>query len=146
MTISINITGETVEVVQRKLRDMAAALGGAVTITGGAGGTNHGTSVSAAAPAAKAADKAEAKKSEKTAAPAPAAASSQTPATEPESAPTSESEAVVEYKTVGDAINAAAKINKQAVIDLLAKFGAKRGTDLKPEQYSDVLAALKDVA
>ena len=86
MTISINITGETVEVVQRKLRDMAAALGGAVTITG--------TPPTADALIAKGKEivKADAaKKSEKTAAPAPAAASSQTPATEPESAPTSES-------------------------------------------------------
>jgi hypothetical protein len=48
----------------------------------------------------------------------------------------------VTYDDVAKAINSKAKTNRQTVIDVLAKFGAKRGTDLKVEQYDDFLAAL----
>lgn len=32
-------------------------------------------------------------------------------------------------------------VSREAAVDLLAEFGAKRGPDLKPEQYADVVAA-----
>lgn len=46
------------------------------------------------------------------------------------------------YKPVGAAITAAVAINKPAVVEVLAKFGAKTGKELKPAQYDDFVAAL----
>jgi hypothetical protein len=73
------------------------------------------------------------------------AASESTPAATKVDAGTSETAAAIDYKTVGDAINAAVKLNKQAVVDLLGEFKAKRGTELKPEQYAYFLAKVKAI-
>ena len=71
-----------------------------------------------------------------------------------ESSPTAESAAgapqastaardPISYETVAKAITDMVKSNRQKAVDSLAKFGAKKGTDLKPEQYADFLAALE---
>ena len=48
----------------------------------------------------------------------------------------------VTYDQVAKAITEAAKANREKVIATLGKFGAKRGTELKAEQFADFLAAL----
>jgi hypothetical protein len=50
--------------------------------------------------------------------------------------------APVTYDQVAAAITAAVKVNREKAIDALAKFGARKGPELKPEQYRDFLAAL----
>lgn len=88
---------------------------------------------------------ADAKKSEKqTDAKAPADAQGSKDADKKGSAGTTGD--VIEYKVVGDAINLAAKTKKDEVVALLAKYEAKRGTELKPEQYAPFLAELQELA
>lgn len=71
-----------------------------------------------------------------TATPAPAATAPAEPVAE------SPSE-VVDYAEVSKAISAAAVAKGKAeVVAVLTAFGAKRGPDLKPEQYADFLKAL----
>ena len=53
--------------------------------------------------------------------------------------------AVPDYAPIGLAIKSAAATHREGVVALLTKFNAKKGTDLKPEQYeafSTELAAL----
>ena len=50
---------------------------------------------------------------------------------------------VSDYKPVGDAIAATVAAGKKAeAVALLAKYGAKSGKELKPEQYADFMVAL----
>lgn len=66
-----------------------------------------------------------------------------TPAPTPEAAPTeaaTESPSEVTYEVVVKAINAAVDGGRRAkVMAALATFGAKKGPDLKPEQYAHFL-------
>lgn len=48
----------------------------------------------------------------------------------------------IEYATVAQAINDAVKADRPRAIATLAKFGAKKGPDLKPEQWADFLKEL----
>lgn len=48
----------------------------------------------------------------------------------------------IEYVTVANTINEWVPKDKARVIAALAKFGAKKGPDLKPEQYADFLGEL----
>lgn len=50
--------------------------------------------------------------------------------------------APVTYGQVAAAMTAAVKIDRAKVLAALAKFGAKKGPDLKPEQYADFLVEL----
>ena len=49
----------------------------------------------------------------------------------------------IEYKQVGDAITRLVAKDRAKAVEILASFGVKRGPDLKPEQYADVLAQLQ---
>ncbi len=69
----------------------------------------------------------------------------ETPAATPETATASPSEPIT-YDRVGKAITDGVKVNRNAVIATLEKFGAKKGPDLKPEQYADFLAELAQAA
>lgn len=75
---------------------------------------------------------------QKPVAPTVAAAPAVTPAPAEPAQP-----AEVSYETVSKAITEKAKSDRAAVVALLAKFGAKKGTELKPEQYADFM---KEVA
>ena len=79
-----------------------------------------------------------AKQEAKAPAPAPAAAPAPAPAPAAEPAPA----AAITYDQVAKAITDRVKVDRAAVVDTLASFGAKKGTDLKPEQFADFLAAL----
>lgn len=48
----------------------------------------------------------------------------------------------IAYDVVAGAITAGVKANRQHVVDTLAKFGAKKGTDLKPADYAAFLTDL----
>lgn len=48
----------------------------------------------------------------------------------------------VTYDVVGKAITDGVKADRAKVVAVLAEFGAKKGTELKPEQYGEFLAAL----
>lgn len=69
---------------------------------------------------------------------APAAA--EAPAEAKPEAPNAEA---VPYTHVANRITEIGKTDRQKVIDLLTKFGVKRGSDLKPEQYSDFIRGLE---
>lgn len=86
----------------------------------------------AEADAATAAPEKTAAASNPTAAPAAAQQPASTAAAEP-----------IPYNKVASAITAMVKTDRQRTVDALAKFGAKKGPDLKPEQYADFLAALE---
>jgi hypothetical protein len=86
--------------------------------------------------------------------PAPAAAESPAP-TQPvsetatsattasvESAPASVSPSEISYDVVQRAITNKAKTDRDTAVAVLAKFGVKKGTELKPEQYAEILAEL----
>ena len=60
----------------------------------------------------------------------------------PAPAPTPDPAAAITYDQVAKAITDRVKVDRAAVVDTLASFGAKKGTDLKPEQFADFLAAL----
>lgn len=79
-----------------------------------------------------------AKQEAKAPAPAPVAAPAPAPAPAAEPAPA----AAITYDQVAKAITDRVKVDRAAVVDTLASFGAKKGTDLKPEQFADFLAAL----
>ena len=64
-----------------------------------------------------------------------------TPAAQPETAAASPSEPIT-YAQVSKAITDGVKTNREHVVATLAKFGAKKGTELKVEQYADFVAAL----
>jgi hypothetical protein len=49
---------------------------------------------------------------------------------------------ITSYEAVGAAITQAVKTRREDVVAALAKFGAKKGTELKAEQYADFLKAL----
>lgn len=69
-----------------------------------------------------------------------------TPPVEPapsEPASASPSDAPLTYEVVGPAITKAAAVDKTRVVAALAKFGAKRGPDLKFEDYA---AFMKEIA
>ena len=88
-------------------------------------------STPAAAPAASPKPKAEKPASEKPAAPAPAPAADTKPSAD--TAPTA-----VPYEKTGlpEKIAACVKKDRDGVVALLAEFGAKKGSELKPEQYA----------
>ena len=82
-------------------------------------------------------------------APAPTAAapaaSAPTAEAAPAAAPSQSADApAITYDQLKPKIVALAKRDRAAAEQLLARFGAKVGTDLKPEQYSDVLAAFEE--
>ncbi len=54
----------------------------------------------------------------------------------------SQASTAVTYELVGKAITEKAKTDRAHVIATLDSFGAKKGTELKPEQYADFLKAL----
>ena len=86
---------------------------------------------------------AQAKKSEKPA-PIPAAPATATP-TPSEAAPAAtatESPSELTYEQVSAAINAKVKVSREAVVAALAKFGAKKGTELKKEQWANFIKEL----
>lgn len=58
------------------------------------------------------------------------------------SEPVAESPSEITYDKVYEAITKLAQTDKNRVIAALAKFGAKRGPELKAEQYADFLAEL----
>ena len=66
----------------------------------------------------------------------PAAASAET------AAPASTAADPITYDQVAKAITDGVKADRAKVVAALAKFSAKKGTELKPEQYADFLAAL----
>ncbi len=70
-----------------------------------------------------------------TATPAPTEAAAPTPATASPSEP-------IAYEQVAAAITATVKVDRAKVVAALAKFGAAKGTMLKPEQYADFLKEL----
>lgn len=70
-----------------------------------------------------------------TATPTPVATAAAAPAAESPSEPLS-------YDVVSKAITEKVKTNREHVVAILAKFGVKKGTELKAEQYSDFVAAL----
>lgn len=47
------------------------------------------------------------------------------------------------YEQVAAAITAMVKKDRQKAVDTLAKFGVKKGPELKPEQYAEFMAALE---
>ena len=61
------------------------------------------------------------------------------PAQPPEQASAAE---VIDYARVSAAIVQGVQKNREQVIATLARFGASKGTQLKPEQYAEFLAAL----
>lgn len=81
-------------------------------------------------------------------APAPTAAASSPAAAPaaaqpPASTAAAEPAAPVTYAQVAAAITNGVKASREKTIDTLAKFGARKGPELKPEQYGPFLAALK---
>ena len=74
--------------------------------------------------------------------PAPSSPTASAPAPAP-AAP-----AVKEYEKtkLPDLIRAAAAKDKAATVATLAKFGVKKGTELKPEQFDDFEVAIKPLA
>lgn len=84
-------------------------------------------------------------KAEAPVAPTPTATATATatpPAAPVPSAPVVESPSEIDYAQVSAAITKLALTDKPKVVAALAKFGAKRGPELKAEQYADFLAAL----
>lgn len=73
---------------------------------------------------------------EPVAAPAPKAEAS-APAAAPTPAPAAPT---VSYEAVGVAIQSLVAKNRAKAVEILASFGAKKGPELKPEQYADALA------
>ncbi len=96
------------------------------------------TTKDAAAPAPKSAEK----EAAAAASTKPTAAADKTPKADAPKA--KEEPSVVPYDTVSAAISAAAKTSREATLATLMKFGAKNGKELKPEQYTEFLAALAD--
>lgn len=76
--------------------------------------------------------------------PAPTPPAAEIAPVKPEAATAPPSE--VTFEQVTKAITEAAKTDKPRVIAVLAEFGAKRGTDLKAEQYAGFVEALSQVA
>lgn len=72
--------------------------------------------------------------------PAPVAAPAPAPAPAPAAEPAPA--AAITYDQIAKVITDRVKVDRAAVVDTLASFGAKKGTDLKPEQFADFLAAL----
>ena len=74
-----------------------------------------------------------------------APAAQETKVAETSASSTASASAVPDYAPIGLAIKSAAATHREGVVTLLTKFNAKKGTDLKPEQYeafSTELAAL----
>jgi hypothetical protein len=67
---------------------------------------------------------------------APAAASAAA------AAPASTAAEPITFDQVSRATTEAVKVSREKAVTALAKFGVKRATELKPEQYADYLAAL----
>lgn len=63
------------------------------------------------------------------------------PAAAPAASPATQSE--LTYEVVGKAITEGVKTNRQHVVDVLKKFGATKGPELKQEQWADFLAELQ---
>lgn len=72
-----------------------------------------------------------------------AGASDQSAANAEAEPPASTAAEPITYEKVRASITALAKTRREHVVDTLAKFGAKTGSGLKPEQYADFLAELE---
>jgi hypothetical protein len=71
-----------------------------------------------------------------TSAPAPAAQSVEA------AAPASTAATTITYEQVAKAITDGVKADRAKVVAVLSKFGAKKGTELKTEQYAEFIAEL----
>ena len=65
-----------------------------------------------------------------------------TPTAIPETTSTQATTAGIEYAQVAKAITDVFKVNRAKVIEVLAKFGAAKGPQLKPADYAAFLKAL----
>lgn len=74
--------------------------------------------------------------------PAAAAALPTPPASAAPAAAAASPSDVVAYDQVSKAITDGVKADRAKVVAVLAEFGVKKGTELKPEQYAEFLAAL----
>lgn len=54
----------------------------------------------------------------------------------------SPSDVMKAYEPVAAAIQALVKKDRAKAVEILAEFGVKRGTELKPEQYTEILGKL----
>lgn len=79
----------------------------------------------------------------KTAAPTGEAAAA---APQDQSKSTAPAPSEVTYQQIADAFRPFAGKNREAAVALLAKFGATKGPDLKPEQFADFYAELQKAA
>lgn len=75
---------------------------------------------------------------------APAPTASAAPAAAP-STPPSGSTAQVDYASIAERITKGVATHRAEVVALLAKFGAKNGKELKPEQYADFAAQMDEL-
>lgn len=127
--LSLTITGETAAEISQRLRDAAASFGVS-------GANPPSIPPKTDAPKKDAAPKAADVKKEEKPTPAPKAAEPKKEAAKPASGLTLESVAgkiaeLCENKTRG---------GKDKARELLAKYGAKKGGELKPEQYAAFIA------
>lgn len=120
----------------------ATALAAVAALDGSATGVAPGKPVPTAAPAASTPTAAPAPAKTPAAAPVPKEAASPSPAPAPADAP------AVTYEKSGipELLQVYAKKDQPAAVALLAKYGAKKGSGLKPEDFAafkvDVEAAL----
>ena len=97
--------------------------------------TATGAATGASAPSPRTAEAGPSTPGPTAAAPAPSTEATPPAAAAPSAEP-------ITYEKVAAAITAMVKTDRQRAVDALAKFNAKKGPDLKPEQYGDFLAAL----
>lgn len=57
--------------------------------------------------------------------------------------PSTKDTPAVEYKQVADAITLLVSRDRPKAVEILSGFGVKKGPELKPEQYADVLAQIQ---
>ncbi len=74
---------------------------------------------------------------------APAAAASAAPAQSAAAPAATASAAAVPFKAVADAITELAEKDRDKAVALLAKYGAKLASELKPEQFAGIVADAK---
>jgi hypothetical protein len=74
--------------------------------------------------------------------PKPVQSTASTPTAIPETTSTQATTAGIEYAQVAKAITDVFKVNRAKVIEVLAKFGAAKGPQLKPADYAAFLREL----
>jgi hypothetical protein len=74
--------------------------------------------------------------------PKPVQSTASTPTAIPETTSTQATTAGIEYAAVAKAITDVFKVNRAKVIEVLAKFGAAKGPQLKPADYAAFLREL----